>query len=254
MDPEIQLLKHRIKAGEKVVGPVVNIGNTATVEALGLAGFDFLWFDLEHSPMGLETLFSLIPACITGGARPIVRVPWNDPAMVKRVLDMGVDGIIVPMVCSAQEAGNAVAAMRYPPEGIRGIASYRAHDYGFSFADYVASADARQLTIMQAEHISAVNNIEAIAAVKGVDLIFIGTNDLCASMGHMGKTGHPEVLEAVNTITRACRKQDIPTGIYAGTPELANEFMKEGHSLILLGSDIGHFARHMKGIVEKVEK
>ena len=176
-------------------------------------GFDFLLIDTEHTTMSLETVENMVRAAdaADGEAPTVVRVPWNDPVRIKRVLDIGVDGVMVPMVESADEARELVSATRYPPEGKRGIAAGRAADYGLHFEEYVRNADGSILTVVQIETETGLANVDEIAAVDGVDALFVGPADLSGSLGVFAQWESDRLADAIDDVVEigraSCRER-----------------------------------------------
>lgn len=228
-----------LRDGEPTVGNWVSIGHPKVAEVNGILGFDFALIDTEHSSTGLETVEDLVRA-LDYGSEPasVVRVPWNDPVQIKRVLDIGVDGIMVPMVETAEEAEDAVAAMRYPPEGIRGLAVGRAAGYGSTFEEYVEQANDELLTIVQIETETGVENAEEIAAVDGVDALFVGPSDLSTSLGVMGEWESEELLEAMSRVVDAGEATDTATGSLAVSSEDVDRWRGLGFDFLIVGTDV----------------
>ena len=197
------------------------------------------WFlDGEHgSPTALE--WQRILMAIGGRCASLLRVPVLAEAPIKTALDLGVDGIIVPMVNTAEMAREAVAWSRYPPEGRRGIGLARAQGYGLEFADYVQQANSRLAVVVQAEHIDAVDNIEEITAVEGLDAVFVGPYDLSASLGKTGEVDDPEVVEAIERVTRACRARGLALGYFGVSAQSVRPYIDRGFSLVCTGTDAG---------------
>lgn len=223
-----------LRAGKPQVGSWVSIGHPRVAEIAALLGFDFVVVDTEHTPQGLETVENLVRAVEHGGAVPIVRVPWNDPVRIKRVLDLGVAGVMVPMVETAEEARTAVEAMRYPPDGIRGVAGSRASDYGLDFESYAATADEALVTIVQIETERGSEHAAEIAAVDGVDALFVGPTDLSASLGVLGEWQADTVLE---TIDRVLEASTVPVGTLAITTEDTERWVARGFDFVISGVD-----------------
>ena len=241
-------LKQRLLAGTPVYGTLVSFGTPPFAEMLSKCGFDFLWLDLEHSSMSLETVHSMLAAMNGSGCEGIVRVPINDPAWIKRALDLGPSGVIIPMVNSRVEAEAAVRACLYPPAGIRGVAAGRAHGYGFSFTEYVARANDDLLIIPQVEHIDAVNVIDEILQVKRIDVVFIGPFDLSGSLGRLGDTTHPEVVAAIDRVVEACQAAGKPVGILAKSAADARHWRTRGFCFLPISVDcllIGNWMNQM---------
>ena len=208
-------------------------------EALGHAGFDWAVRDREHSPLDVPGVLSLLQALSTTKLVPVVRVPANDAVVIKRVLDLGATTLMVPLVQDAEEAARAVAATRYPPLGVRGTAGMsRATRYGTQRLDTQA-ADAGLAVIVQLETPRALHALEEIAAVEGVDAVFIGPTDLAAAMGHGADVRHPEVMRAVLRACERAREVGVPVGTLAGTPEVAAQWRAAGFDFIGLGTDLG---------------
>ncbi|MBI9094804.1 MAG: 4-hydroxy-3-methylbut-2-en-1-yl diphosphate synthase [Sphaerochaeta sp.] len=224
----------------KIVGGHVFFTDPSSTEALAMHGYDFIWIDAEHGPFDKHTLLMHVMAANAGGAAAFVRVSENNPAVIKPVLEMGIDGIIIPMILTEEDAQKAIKACLYPPEGIRGFGPRRANKYGqMPLETYLEEAPSSFLRILQIEHIQAVENIEAILAVQGLDAIIIGPNDLSASIGRLGDSMHPEVLELGKLIIAHAKKARIPVGVSIGPDEKAIEtWMKMDLDFISVGDDI----------------
>lgn len=231
----------RVLAGERLGGTFLNLGSPVTVEMAGCAGYDWLLLDHEHGPGGEETMLHQLQAAAATPAVPIVRLAANEPPRFKRVLDLGAGGVMVPWVNTAAEASAAVSSLRYPPRGIRGVAKLnRACDFGATFADYYAHAHERIVLMAQIETPEGVKNAAAIAAVDGVDVLFIGPMDLTTSLGIQEQFDHPTYREAVKQVTTAARQAGKATGILLLNPALMPICDEFGISVIALGSDGGH--------------
>ncbi|HKB57425.1 MAG TPA: aldolase/citrate lyase family protein [Lacunisphaera sp.] len=231
----------RVLAGERLGGTFLNLGSPVTVEMAGGAGYDWLLLDHEHGPGGEETMLHQLQAAAATPAVPIVRIAANEPPRFKRVLDLGAGGVMVPWVNTAAEASAAVSSLRYPPRGIRGVAKFnRACDFGATFADYYAHAHERIVLMVQIETAEGLKNAAAIAAVDGVDVLFIGPMDLTTSLGIQEQFDHPAYRDAVKQVTTAARKAGKATGILLLNPALMPICDEFGISVIALGSDGGH--------------
>ena len=240
--------KKRLLTGERLAGTFLNLGSPMVVEIAGCAGFDWLLIDQEHGVGGEDTLFQQLQAASTTRAFPIVRVAANEPVRFKRALDFGAGGIMVPWVNSASEAQAAVAAMRYPPRGVRGVMKFtRACEFGTGFADYYAHGHERLVLMAQIETTSSLTNVEEIAAVDGVDVLFIGPMDLTTSLGIQEQFDHPQYLAAVKRITAAARKAGKVTGILLLNPALLPMCREYGITMVALGSDGGHVNAGLRG-------
>ena len=237
----------RLKSGERLLGTMVTLPTASTAEILTDAGFDWLFIDGEHGPLSTGDILGILQA-VSHRIACIVRVPSCDEVAIKKVLDLGAAGIIVPQVNTADQAADVVRFARYAPEGSRGVGLARAHGYGFRFAEYVANANAEVAVIVQAEHRTAVENIEAIVKVPGVDAVLLGPYDLSASYGKMGQIADPEVLAGINRITHTCQGVQMPLGYFGISFDAVKPWMDKGYSLIVAGVDVlflGNGARRM---------
>lgn len=221
------------------LGTWVMSASPLVAEAIAHAGFDWAVLDMEHSPLELPGVVQMLQAVAATKLVPIVRLPTNDPVLFKRLLDAGANTLMVPMVQGAAEARRAVAATRYPPLGVRGVAGMsRATRYGTQRLD-TQTANAGVALILQLETPRALDALEEIAAVEGVDALFIGPADLSAAMGHGGDTRHPAVQKVVAQAAERARAAGIPIGTLAGTPEMATQVRAAGFDFVGLGSDLG---------------
>lgn len=233
------LVKQLWRDGKAAVGVWLMLGSPLVAEIVADLGFDFIVVDTEHGSIDINTTHSMIQAVLATKAVPMVRVPWNDPALIKRALDAGAYGIIAPMVSSREEAIRAVQATRYPPTGIRSYGGPRIKLYGG--IDYFEHANEEIAVIVQIEHIEAVNRIDEILSVDGIDALFIGPSDLAISMGL--KPGFeqkdPKHIDAVDRVLEASKKHRIPAGIHVGNAETAKQRIAQGFQFIGLSSDEG---------------
>lgn len=236
MNPFRQLLK---RAGPQVpVGTWLTSASPLVAEAVGHAGLDWGVIDMEHSPLDLPLLVQMLQAMAGTRMVPVVRVPWNDPVTIKRVLEAGAQTLIVPFVQTADEALAAVAATRYPPLGTRGMSGMgRSSRFGTAH-DYFRNANAEMAVIAQLETPRALERLEEIAAVDGVDALFIGPADLSAAMGHPGRFTHPSVLSAMAGAVQRCKAVGIPVGTVGATPETVAQYRAAGFDFIAVASDI----------------
>ncbi|HWH73686.1 MAG TPA: aldolase/citrate lyase family protein [Methylibium sp.] len=246
-----QLLQQRLRGGgapghghQRVpLGTWVMSASPLVVEAVGCAGFDWVVIDMEHSPVELGGVAQMLQALGTTKAAPIVRVPWNDTVVIKRVLDAGAQTVIVPFVQDAAEARCAAAALRYPPRGVRGVVgTSRANRFGTQRVSLEAANEGVAL-IVQLESPRALDALEDIAAVDGVDALFVGPADLSAGMGLGGDPTHPDVMKAL--VRAAARAQALgkPIGTLAGTPEVAAQVRAAGYDFVGIGTDLGWLVR-----------
>jgi 2-keto-3-deoxy-L-rhamnonate aldolase RhmA len=224
----------RIRAGEPLSAGWVSLGHPRVAEIVALAGYDFVIVDVEHTPMSLETLDDVVRAIELRGVPTVVRVPWNDPVELKRVLDIGVAGVMIPMVETAAAAEEAVDAMTYPPDGMRGVAGSRATSYGLEFAEYLENADDDLVAILQIETLPGVENAADISRVEGVDSLFVGPSDLSASLGVAGAWDDEAVLEAIDDVLGA---SEVPVGSLAVTEEGIEQWVERGFDWVIAGVD-----------------
>jgi 2-dehydro-3-deoxyglucarate aldolase len=232
-------LKAKLLRDEATLGTWHMIGHPAVSEILAQAGFDWVALDIEHGLFPWPQALGLIQAIQGRGCAALLRLPISAPEHFKWALDTGADGVIVPMIRTAEDTRQAVAYAKYPPEGERGIGISRAHGYGATFGDYVATANAETLVIVQIEHIDAVNAIEAICTVPGVDAVFIGPYDLSGTMGLMGHVRHPDVEAAVTRVLHVAQHARVVPGLLIGDPqpgEVARR-VAQGFRLISVGVD-----------------
>jgi len=231
-------VKRMLKDGKVTAGAWLQLTSPMSAEIMARAGFDWLIIDMEHAPGDYLNLASQIQAMGATDCVPLVRAPWNDPVAIKRILDAGAMGVLVPYVNSAAEAEDAVAACKYPPEGIRGVAgSPRAAYFGQNSMDYLKYANDEMLIIVAVETGEAVANIDGILATDGLDGIFIGPMDLATSMGHFGDPSHPEVQEAIALIEEKTATAGKFLGTVGGSWEQARKKYEKGYQLLMLMSD-----------------
>lgn len=246
-------VKRRWQEGQPSVGSWLSLGNPLAAELLAHVGFDWLVVDLEHNAIDLADLQSIFQAIATTDTVPMVRVPGNDPQIIKRVLDIGAYGVVIPNVKSGAEAEQAVAACRYPPQGFRGVGTLRGRLYGGP--DYLERANEEIAVIVMIEHIEAVRRAEEILGTPGVDAAFIGPNDLAASMGlPLGLDNpHPEHQAAVAAVLAAGQKLGVPVGIHCGSVEAVNQRIAEGFLWLALSSDAGFLMEAALGAFRKLD-
>ena len=245
-------LKRDLAAGKVCIGATITMNSPVVAEIFSHIGFDWLWLETEHTSLGLEAVLTMLQATNGADVSTVVRVPWNDKTMIKRALDTGPDGIILPLVNSQQEAEDAVRAMKYPPAGERGAGLSRAQSYGMHMEEYLRSANQEVMTVLMIEHIQAVRNIDEILKVKGVDSIMVGALDLSGSMGLLGQTSHPDVEAAVQKVLKACQRVGTPCGIITVTPQQANQRIEQGFTNIVLGIDVLYLVSSIKNALDQV--
>ena len=233
--------KRRVTSGQPVFGCWLEMCSPIVAEIIAQAGYDAVLIDLEHGPGSILDAVSLMHAVQARACAPLIRVPSNDPVVLKRVLDIGVVGVMIPAVNTAAQATAAVSACRYPPKGIRGMAAsiVRASDYGANWRDYAAAADKSLLIMCQIESAEGVDNAAAIAAVEGVDMLFIGPFDLSASLGHFGEPDHPEVRKKIAQVEAAAKQAGRALGGIPTPGRSADDLLAAGYRLILADADVG---------------
>ena len=250
----VNSIRDRALKRELCAGTFLNLGSSVSAEMAGKAGFDWVLIDIEHGMGDQETLVHQLQAVSSTPAVPIVRIAWNDPPRFKRVLDVGAAGVMVPYVSTVAEAEQAVASVRYPPWGIRGVAKLnRASGFGKDWDEYYAHAHERLLTVVQIESQEAVDCIEDIAAVDGVDVLFIGPMDLSTNMGISEQYDDPRFLEARRRVAEAARKAGKAAGILLLRPDQVEGTVKDGFTFVALGSDSGLVANGMPQLLSAFE-
>ena len=241
-------------SSDVLAGTFLNLGSSAAVEIAVEAGFDWVLLDLEHGSGSMSELRSQLLATRGSVAAPIVRVPSIDPDMVKFVMDSGAAGVMFPYVADATEAARAVSLIKYPPTGIRGVAQViRATDYGRNWKGYINEANERSLVIVQIETPEAAEQAEAMAAVPGVDILFVGPMDLSVNLGHPGDFSQPGFLQHLKNVVAACEKQGKTAGILS-RPELVDQHKSMGFRFLALGSDSGAIVQGMNNNIAAIRK
>lgn len=241
--------KAALKAGRPQIGIWGNLCSEVAADIVATAGFDWIVIDMEHSTNDLTDVVRLMRAFATSGTHVVVRPPSNDPVVVKRLLDQGVFSFLFPMVQSAEEAALAVSACRYPPAGIRGVSlSHRGNAYGLARADYLARAEAEITVLVQIESRQALQAIDEIASVDGVDGVFFGPADLSADFGLLGQPGHPEVVAAITDGIARLKALGKPAGTLTGSAEDARAWIKAGMVFVAAGTEQGVLAQGVRAL------
>jgi len=236
---------------EKRIGCWSALASPITTEILGLAGFDFILLDGEHAPNDVQTFIPQLMALKDSRSVPVVRPPVNDPIVLKRLLDIGFYNFIVPFVETKEAAAQAVASTRYPPQGIRGVSvGHRSNAYG-TITDYFKTINENICVVVQIESQLAVDNLDDILAVDGVDGVFVGPSDLAAAMGHLGNASHPDVQTAIKTIFEKGQAVGKTVGILAPVYEDAQRYLEWGANLVAVGSDLGVFKAGTQALCQK---
>lgn len=231
-------LKQRLKSGDRTVGAFLQTMSPVAAEILAASGFDWLIVDLEHAPGDFANLQAQVQAMNGSGVVPFARAPWNDMVAIKRILDTGVTGVLVPYVNDRAEAQAAVAATKYPPWGVRGVAgSPRAAGYGRNTRAYLAAANAETIVVVAVETTQAVENLDEILAVDGVDGVFIGPMDLASSMGYLGDPSQPAVTEVIARIEQKVLASGRFLGTVATSAEQARGCFEKGYCWLVTLQD-----------------
>jgi len=242
-------LKRRLKRDEQTYGSWVTIESPMCTELLSTLGFDYFVFDTEHSPLDIYKVQTLMQAMRDQGTTPIVRPWWNDIVAIKRALDIGAYGVLVPWINSKEEAELAVKATQYAPEGLRGCGPRRASLFDPEYYETVAD---EIIVICQIETKKAVENIEDIVSVEGVDVSYIGPADLSASYGHLNNHSHPEVQKAIDKVYDATKAAGKAAGVHLGSGKTIKDRMEKGYNFITIGNDLIYLKNgvndHMKSL------
>jgi 2-keto-3-deoxy-L-rhamnonate aldolase RhmA len=250
----INHVKARLKQGLPAVGHWVSIPSPSVAELLATFEPDWLVIDTEHGPSTWESVEDMFRAMKSTNVVPIVRIVNNDVGLIKQAFDRGAYGMIVPMVNTAEQAQAAVAAAKYPPEGIRGVAGTRISRYGMDLPEYFEKWNEQVLVILQIETLEALENVGAIAAVPGVDVLFVGPNDLSANLNIFRKFDHPDFTDALDRVKAAARANGIATGYMAGSAEEVLQRIDEGFRFVAAGSDARLLAGAAKSTYDKIRE
>src|SRR4051812_24494746 len=251
MDLPKNPFKSALKSARPQIGLWSSLSSSYTVEVIAGAGFDWILLDSEHSPADLENLLGQLQAAGPYPSHPVVRVPWNDMVTIKRILDVGAQSLLIPYVSSAEEARAAVSYTRYPPAGVRGVAgTTRATRFG-RVKDYAKRAHEEMCVLVQVETQAALDSIEAICAIDGVDGVFIGPADLHASLGRTGEIAHPEVKPLIDQAIRRIRKAGKAPGILTPNEADARRWLECGALFVAVGADVGILARGAESLAAK---
>ncbi|MCA9400632.1 MAG: 2,4-dihydroxyhept-2-ene-1,7-dioic acid aldolase [Candidatus Omnitrophica bacterium] len=249
-------LKAKLKKRELSIGSWITIGNEIVAEAMASQDFDWLVVDMEHSAIELPQAQNLIRVIDLKGKVPLVRVGENNPNIIKRVMDAGAYGVIVPMVNSKDEAMRAVQSVKYPPKGKRGVGLARAQGHGVGFEEYKEWVAKESVVIVQIEHIDAVQNLEDILSVEGVDGFMVGPYDLSGSIGHPGKFNHPKVKSALDHVKYVTKRLKANSGFHVipPDPKEMNQKIKDGYTVLAFSLDTLILQRSCQSILKQVNR
>ncbi len=246
-------LKMRLRNGDLLIGVLVTIPAADVADIMSRVGFDYMWLDAEHSPADFAHVQMMVQAA--GGRCPcLVRVPENKEVWIKKALDTGCQGVVVPQIRSAAEARQAVEACLYPPAGQRSVGITRAQGYGISFQDYVGTANDELAIVLQVEHIQGGQNIESIVSVPRIDAILVGPFDLSGSLNLLGQITHPHVQEAIEEVRRVCQAARVPLGIFTVDAPSARSWIDKGFRLIALNTDASFLWRSAQAALAEVRE
>lgn len=247
-------LRQQLAADETPIGSWVSLGSTAAAEVAGGLGFDFVVVDTEHTPLSVESAGELVRAVDAAGETDtVVRVPENDTTEVKRALDLGAAGVMAPKIESAAAAEALVDAASYPPDGKRGVAGSRANDYGTHTKEYFETANGSIAVIPQIESAAGVEYADEIAAVDGVDTLFVGPADLSASLGCFGEYDDPTFLDALDRVFAAAEATGVPVGTLATGPAEIDSWHERGFDYLIVGTDVGYLRQGARAAKEHYE-
>jgi len=237
----------KLQDGQPLIGTMVTLADPQVIEVISSCGFDWLFVDGEHAPLGAMEIQGILQA-VHNRCPCAVRIPANQEVYIKQALDSGANGVIVPRVNDAEMARQAVGYAKYYPLGERSVGISRAHGFGMHFVEYVKTANERTAVIVQIEHKEGVENIDAILDVKGVNAVFIGPYDLSASLGKIGKLTDPEVVRCIHHVRDRCLATQTPVGIFTMDAGAVKSLADEGYTLIAVGMDtvmLGESAKRM---------
>ncbi len=250
----MKTLRSRILAKDILVGTFCAIAHPPVAEMVAGAGFDFIVIDAEHSQIGRGDLENLFRAADVARTPALLRVPDNDRIWISSALDSGATGVLVPRISTADDARAAVAMTRYPPQGERGVGPGRASAYGAKIEETVAAAHANTVLAVQLETAQGLDNIDAIAAVEGIDAVYIGPGDLAVSLGAFGPEGRPVLERAIAKVVDCCKRHGRAVGIFAMTPENLSQSIGQGMTFLTLGADSIFLGQGLKNAADAARK
>jgi 2-dehydro-3-deoxyglucarate aldolase len=244
--------RRKLTRGDLLIGTIITLPSPEITEIFCQSGFDWLFVDLEHSALSIKDAQVILQSAAQQ-VSCVIRVPSINEIWIKKALDIGPSGIIIPNVQTAEEAKLVVQLCKYPPEGVRSVGTSRASGYGENFQEYVATANDETAVIIQIEHRDAVNNIEDIIKVSGIDCLFVGPYDLSASMGKTGLTTDPDVQNAIMQVKKCAEQEKIPLGIFGATADAVKPYIQSGFKLIAVGADTLLIGKAAKNITDRLK-
>lgn len=243
--------KRKLIRGDLLVGTIITLPSPEITEIFCLSGFDWLFVDLEHSALNIKDAQVILQAA--SEVPCVIRVASGEEVRIKKALDIGASGIIVPRIRTTEAAEMSVRLCKYPPEGIRSVGISRAQQYGQNFQEYITSANDKTAVVIQIEHIDAVNDIENILSISGIDALFIGPYDLSASMGKTGDITDPDVQNAILHVKNCAERAKIPLGIFGVTADALNPYIQSGYTLLAVSMDtmlVGNAAKNITDLLK----
>jgi 2-dehydro-3-deoxyglucarate aldolase/4-hydroxy-2-oxoheptanedioate aldolase len=248
-----QAFKKRLEQGDLLIGAFVSLPSSEIAEILSEVGFDWLFVDMEHTTLNVDDVKRILQA-VGDRCACFVRVPNKSQAELKRVLDAGADGIIIPHVNTADEVHRIIQSCLYPPDGSRSVGLARAQRYGLRFEEYLENANKTIAIIPQVEHMDGVQNIQEIVSVPGISAVFIGPYDLSGSLGKLGKIEDPQVQNNISDVRDACQRAELPVGIFCRDVDVASFYIEQGFTLLTVGMDILFIGDSAKDTLQKLRK
>lgn len=249
-------LKNKLKNNKLSIGSWITLGNSSIAEIMADADFEWLTIDMEHSVISLDQAQDMIRTIASAGKTPLVRVGENSQNLIKRAMDAGAHGVIVPMVNNKDDAMKAVKAVKYPPLGMRGVGLARAQGYGLKFEQYIKVANKNSVVIALIEHIKAIENLEEIISTPGIDGTLIGPYDLSGSLGIPGQFDHPKLMQAIKRYELVCQKLKKPMGFHSvpTEPQRVNQYIKKGYAFLAVGLDTLYLGNKCQEVINKIDK
>ena len=248
----MKTFRERLLKSETLLSTLVSLPSPEIVELLSKLDFDWLFIDGEHGSFSTLDMQHMLQAC-QQTTPCLIRVASNELVEIKRALDIGAAGIIVPQINNADEAQAAVRAAKYPTRGNRGVGLARAHEYGLSFAEYLSNADEQTCVVIQAETSGAIEDIDSIVKIDGVDAILIGPYDLSANLGYTGELDHPEVTSAISKVERACKQADVKLGYFGVNAAAVLPYKEKGFTLLTIGVDSLFVLNSAQNLLEEMK-